>query len=485
MTRNESTGRQAAFRTGGRLLAGLCLLATIAVSPAGAQAQFVPRDRAQIELTFAPLVRRVSPAVVNVLSKRIVTAHKGASPLFSDPFFRRFFGDAFPQKRPEKEQEQGSVGSGVIVDPSGLIVTNHHVIEGADEIRVVLADRREFDARLVRDDERTDLAILRIDAGETSLPSLELANSDELEVGDLVLAIGNPFGVGQTVTSGIVSGLARTNVGITDFNFFIQTDAAINPGNSGGALVTMDGRLAGVNTAIFSRSGGNQGIGFAVPANMVRTVLNSVDGGPRLVRPWLGAAVQDVNAEISEAMGLERPFGVLISKLHEKGPAKRAGLRQGDIVVSLNGQPVADTGALRFRIATADIGSKAELTVLRSDRSTVVWLDVEQPPEDPPREETALDGRQPLAGATIVNLSPAVAEEFGLSVLDTGVIVTLIAANSPARRFGFRPRDKIETVNGREVGDVVALRDFLAAAVPEWVLTVRRNGRILTVTLPG
>ncbi|MEK9661041.1 MAG: trypsin-like peptidase domain-containing protein, partial [Alphaproteobacteria bacterium] len=308
--------------------------------PVIAQLRVVPETREQIDLSFAPLVKRASPAVVNIITRRVVAVKPAVPPLFDDPFFRRFFGE--PTPREPREREQGAVGSGVIVSPDGVIVTNHHVIEGADEIRVVLADRREFAARLIRDDERTDLAVLRVDNGDTPLPWLELANSDELEVGDLVLAIGNPFGVGQTVTSGIISGLARTNVGITDFNFFIQTDAAINPGNSGGALVTMDGRLAGVNTAIFSRSGGNQGIGFAVPANMVRTVIASVDGGLRVIRPWLGAALQNVDRSISEALGLERPFGVLITDMHPNGPAKRAGLVTGAVIVSVNGQPVAD-----------------------------------------------------------------------------------------------------------------------------------------------
>ena len=458
-------------------------MAVLAAAPVSAQLRAVPETTEQIHLSFAPLVRSASPAVVNVITKRVVTARQSVPPLFDDPFFRRFFGEAVP--REPRERDQGAVGSGVILSADGLIVTNHHVIEGADAIRVVLADRREFDARLVRDDERTDLAILRVDNGSTPLPFLELANSDELAVGDLVLAIGNPFGVGQTVTSGIISGLAHTNVGIADFNFFIQTDAAINPGNSGGALVTMDGRLAGVNTAIFSRSGGNQGIGFAVPANMVRTVLASVDGGPRLIRPWLGAAVQNVDIGISEALGLERPFGVLITEMHPAGPAMRAGLRKGDIIVSANGQPTGDIGALRFRIATAQMGSKAELTVLRKDRSTIAMLDIEPPPEEPARDESDLDGRQPLAGATVVNLSPAVADEFGLSVLASGVIVTAVAPGSAARRFGFRPLDKLEAVNGRPVTSVAQLRALLSTPAPQWMLSVIRDGKQFNVTLPG
>ena len=274
-----------------RILSATVVMAAVfaaAVGPASA-GKALPTSRGEVELSFAPLVKTAAPAVVNIYTRKVVRTRRLA-PLFDDPFFRRFFGDkfGFGNGRP-RQRIQNSLGSGVIVAGEGIVVTNRHVIEGADQITVVLADRREFDATIVGSDDRTDLAVLRIDAGVDSLPSLDLRDSDTLEVGDLVLAIGNPFGVGQTVTSGIVSALARTQVGISDLNFFIQTDAAINPGNSGGALVTMDGKLAGINSAIFSKSGGSHGIGFAIPANMVRSVVAGLAEGRRLVRPWLGA----------------------------------------------------------------------------------------------------------------------------------------------------------------------------------------------------
>lgn len=448
----------------------------------GAQAQkTVPENSEVITLSFAPLVKRAAPAVVNIFTRKAVTQR--VAPLFDDPFFRRFFGDAFPKRR--RKRIENSLGSGVIVRPDGLIVTNFHVISGADEIKVVLADRREFTATVLREDQRSDLAILKIEAAGGDLPYIELGDSDELEVGDLVIAIGNPFGVGQTVTSGIVSGLARTNVGITDFNFFIQTDAAINPGNSGGALLRMDGKLAGVNTAIFSRSGGSQGIGFAVPANMVRTVIAGAESSGRLQRPWLGADMQDVTAEIAEAMGLARPTGALVAELHPDGPARRGGLRVGDIITGVDGQRVDDKESLAFRIATGVIGDTAVLSVMRSSGDVRIRLPLEAPPELPPRDETLLRGAQPLAGATVVNLSPAVAEERGYSRLAAGVVIVGIARGSPAARFGFRPDDIVVRVNDTEIGSVATLRRAVAAKPDAWRLAILRGGQRLTVTVPG
>jgi len=448
----------------------------------GAEAQkTVPANSQAITLSFAPLVKQAAPAVVNIFTHKAVTQR--VSPLFDDPFFRRFFGDAFPQQR--RKRVQNSLGSGVIVEPDGLIVTNFHVISGADEIKVVLADRREFTATVLREDQRSDLAVLKIEPDGSDFPYIELGDSDDLEVGDLVIAIGNPFGVGQTVTSGIVSGLARTKVGITDFNFFIQTDAAINPGNSGGALLRMDGKLAGVNTAIFSRSGGSQGIGFAVPANMVRTVITGAEASGRLQRPWLGANMQDVTAEIAEAMGLERPLGALVAELHPDGPARRGGLQVGDIVTGINGQRVDDMEGLAFRIATGVIGETAELSVLRTSGDVQVRLSLEAPPEIPRRDETQLHGAQPLAGATVVNLSPAVAEERGFSRLATGVVIVDIARGSPAARLGFRTNDIILRINDTETGSVATLSRAVSAEPGAWQLEVQRGGKRLSVTVPG
>lgn len=447
-------------------------------------AREVPQSREQVMLSFAPVVRQVAPAVVNIYTKRVVSERRGFSPLFNDPLFKRFFGEDFGFGMP-RERVQNSLGSGVIVAPDGLIVTNYHVIKGADEIRVVLADRREFAAELVLEDAQTDLSVLRIDPRDEALPVIELKDSDTIEVGDLVLAIGNPFGVGQTVTSGIVSALARTQAGISDYSFFIQTDAAINPGNSGGALVTLDGRLIGINTAIFSRSGGSIGIGFAIPANMVRTVVASAVNGGALVRPWTGLIGQTVNSDLAEAFGLTRPGGVIVSKVHPEGPAARAGLRKGDVITSVDGQAVDDLQAFRFRVATRELGSSVPLEVWRDRQVSTLDLALAQAPEEPPRMETALGDRHPLTGAKIANLSPAVAEELEMGGTWEGVVITAIQRGQPAHRLGFRPRDVILSVNGRDVGQVGEVLDALARPASRWSIGFSRDGRVRTVEISG
>src|ERR1700710_2251268 len=345
-----------------RSLAAL-LISVVVALPALAQDRRVPASPAEIRLSYAPIVQHVQPAVVNVYAAKMV---QNRNPLLDDPIFRRFFG--VPGQQPE--QMQRSLGSGVMVDASGLVVTNNHVIEGADQVKVSLSDKREFEAEIVLKDSRTDLAVLRLKDTKEKFTTLDFANSDELMVGDVVLAIGNPFGVGQTVTHGIISALARTQVGITDYQFFIQTDAAINPGNSGGALVDMTGKLAGINTAIFSRSGGSQGIGFAIPANMVRVVVASAKGGGSTVkRPWLGARLQAVAADIADSMSLKRPAGALISSLTPASPAARAGLRTSDLIVAVDGQPVEDPNAFDYRFAPRPLGGTAQLDIPRTKRS--------------------------------------------------------------------------------------------------------------------
>src|SRR5712672_2860983 len=344
-----------------RSLAVICLSA-MAAMPALAQDRRVPASPAEIKLSYAPIVQRVQPAVVNVYAAKVV---QNRNPLLEHPIFRRFFG--VPGQQPG--QMQRSLGSGVMVDPSGLVVTNVHVIEGADEVKVSLSDKREFEAEIVLKDPRSDLAVLRLKGVQEKFPTLDFANSDELLVGDMVLAIGNPFGVGQTVTHGIISALARTQVGITDYQFFIQTDAAINPGNSGGALVDLSGKLVGINTAIFSRSGGSQGIGFAIPANMVRVVVASAKtGGTAVKRPWLGARLQTVTPEIADSLGLKRPSGALVASLTPNSAAARAGLRVSDLIVSIDGQDVDDPNAFDYRFATKPLGGHAKLGVLRGGR---------------------------------------------------------------------------------------------------------------------
>src|SRR3954453_18366030 len=304
---------------------------------AQAQPRAVPESRPQVQLSFAPVVKQVAPAVVNVYGARVDKRRRNAN---ADEFFRRFFGDGTPGV-PE-DRGQRSLGSGVVVDGSGLVVTNHHVIENMTEVKVAFADRREFEAEIVLRDPRTDLAVLRM-KGASRLQPLPIGDSEGLEVGDLVLAIGNPFGVGQTVTQGIVSALARTHIGAADYGFFIQTDAAINPGNSGGALVDMSGRLVGINSAIFSQSGGSVGIGFAIPSCMVRAVVEAAKSGNKIVRrPWLGASLQAVSQDIAEGIGLARPTGALVASVQDRGPARDAGLKRGDVVVEVDGRPVDD-----------------------------------------------------------------------------------------------------------------------------------------------
>jgi serine protease Do len=459
------------------------LLLPFTASPARAQTAAVPQSREQITLSYAPVVRKAAPAVVNIFTKKVVR-ERALSPLFDDPLFRQFFGQDSPFGMP-RERVQNSLGSGVIVRPDGLIVTNAHVIKDADQIRVVLHDRREFEATLVSADPRVDLAVLRIQAGAEKLPSLELRDSDEIEVGDLVLAIGNPFGVGQTVTSGIVSAVARTAVGVSDYSFFIQTDAAINPGNSGGPLVTMDGRIAGINTAIFSRSGGSIGIGFAIPGNMVRSVLAAVAHGGKLIRPWLGFSGQPVTADIAASLGLARPAGVLVKAVDARSPAGQAGLRVGDVVVSLNGREIDDPDSLRFRAATEPVGSTASLGVIRGGSERALSFPLRAPPEDPPRDRALIDGRNPLTGAAVANLSPLLAEEIDFAGIPQGVVILEVGRGTPAAQIGFRPGDVVLRVNDRDIGSVRELREAVRGRVPSWSISVRRDGQVFNTTVRG
>lgn len=467
-----------------RAAAGLtlaCLGLALAGAPATAQQlREVPESREEVMLSFAPVVKKAAPAVVNIFTKRKEQRKSPVSSLLDDPFFRRFFGDNFNDKR-SREREQSSLGSGVIVDEEGLIVTNEHVIKGATEIKVVLADRREFEAEVVLTDERTDLAVLRVDPGDGDLPVIEMRDSDDVEVGDLVLALGNPFGVGQTVTSGIVSALARTQVGITDFSFFIQTDAAINPGNSGGALVTLDGRLIGINTAIYSRTGGSIGIGFAIPADMVRTVVDSARSGEGLVRAWAGLIAQNLTSELAEGLRLDRPSGVVISDIYEGGPADRAGIDAGDVIVTIDDQPVNDLQSLRYRIATGSLGGSLDVQVLRKGEVISTELPLEPPPETPPRNEVRLLGHHPLGGAYVASLSPALSEELEMPDNWNGVVITRVQRGTPARRVGFRPRDIILAVNGQTFERSGDLADALDRISNRWQITFKRDGKVRRV----
>ena len=458
----------------------VAVLLASATGSASAEQRQVPSSRDEIHLSFAPLVEKSAPAVVNIYTRQQVRGRQFA-PLFDDPFFRRFFGEfGVPLDQP-RQRSQNALGSGVIVRADGLIVTNLHVIEGADEVRIVLADRREFEARVVASDEKTDLAVLRVDTGGARLPFLRFRNSDELKVGDLVLAIGNPFGVGQTVTSGIVSALSRKISGPSDIRAFIQTDAAINPGNSGGALVSMDGRLVGINTAIFSKSGGSLGIGFAIPSNLVKAVIQGVGSGGRLVRPWLGAGGQTVTADIAQSLGMARPTGVLVNDVYEGASAWQAGIRPGDVILAVNGHEVNDPQDLLYRVATLPVGDTVVLRVTKGGATRAVRLALAPPPEVPPRDDRKLDGRQPLAGALVANLSPALSDELGLDPFLRGVVVMQIRGGSHAHRAGFRPGDVIAGVNGTATHTVRELAGALGATANLWRINFLRDGRARTL----
>ncbi len=460
-------------------VAWTALFGLVVADNATAQRRAVPDS--QVQLSFADVIKQVAPAVVNVYAERVLQTR---SPFSNDPFFEFFFGRDFrglPRRR-----VQNSLGSGVIVGGEGIIVTNNHVVEGGDQYTIVLNDRREFDADVILADERTDLAVLRIEPpqGET-LPTLSFADSDRAEVGDLVLAIGNPFGVGQTVTSGIISAVARTQVGISDYQFFIQTDAAINPGNSGGALVTSTGDLIGVNTAIFTRSGGSIGIGFAIPSNMVRVVVDSVTSGRNLVRPWFGVKAQAVTSDLALSLGLDRPLGILINGIYAQGPAAAAGLKIGDVITAVDGFEIFDLQGLNYRLAMRGIGETVEISYLGKGMVRTANVGLEPPPEVPPRNLTELEGDHPLAGLTVGNLSPAYAEELGRDWSERGVVVIRVASRSPARRVGFRPGDIVKSVNGQAIRTVKGLKDTVADERRRWDLSILRGDRTLSMSVRG
>ena len=455
----------------------------LAAPGVGAQERVVPESQAQIKQSFAPVVKRAAPAVVNVYVRHRV--EQVVSPFFQDPFFRRFFGERFgvPQER-----IQNSLGSGVLVTRDGVVVTNYHVIRGSgeSEIKVALNDGREFTAKLILKDEKTDLAVLRIGGPDETFPSIKFADSDDLEVGDLVLAIGDPFGVGQTVTSGIVSALARTKVGLADYQYFIQTDAAINPGNSGGALVDMDGHLVGINTAIYSQSGGSHGIGFAIPSNMVRLVVQSALKGGAIQRPWFGASLQPLTSDLAESLGLDRPTGALITRVHDKGPASKAGLEVGDVVVRVDDKPVEDPEAFQYRFVTKGIGGSVALGVFRKGKMVETTVSLRAPVEDPPRDTRTLSGRHPLSGSTVANLSPAVALELGMEDDSKhGVVVMEVERTSNAGQLGIKRGDIVVGVNNEDVSSVEQLAAALEAGSGTWRLAVERGGKLFNLAIQG
>jgi serine protease Do len=384
-----------------------------------------------------------------------------------------------------------SLGSGVIVGADGTIVTSDHVVKGSEKITVVLSDRREFEGHVEKTDERSDLAVLKVDTKGEKLPVLELRDSDTLEVGDLVLAVGNPFGVGQTVTSGIISALARSESDVSDYQFFIQTDAAINPGNSGGALVDMQGRLIGINTAIYSRSGGYQGIGFAIPANMVRAVLRSQAGkSGSITQPYFGVAVQPVTPEIADAQGLDRPRGVLVDKVAGGSPAEKAGIRPGDIIACMSlteddcrgTKEIDDSQGLNFRIVTAGIGVPVKVGILRGGKYLTVPVTFTAPPAEAVGGKVTLKGRHPLNGVTVAMLTPEIADELGLKSTEPRVVV-LEGTEEQGLGVGVQAGDIIIGVNGNEIHSIAELQHALSSRSRSFQITLLRGGMVLTMSV--
>ena len=454
-----------------RLVALILPLSLLGATPLAAQTDpRPPVSSAEISLSFAPVVKSTAPAVVNIYASRVV--EERLSPFAGDPFFDQFF-NGYGQSQP---RVQNSLGSGVIVSSDGIVVSNYHVVGQATEIRIVLNDRREYAADLILGDQESDLAILRLQDA-TDLPALAFRDSDEVEVGDLVLAIGNPFGVGQTVSSGIVSGLARSSVELGR-GYFIQTDAAINPGNSGGALVDMQGRLVGINTAILTRSGGSNGIGFAIPANLVQTVVSqAVAGSARFERPWAGVQGQAMDAGLASAMNLARPDGVLLSDLHPESPFAAAGLRPGDVVLSVAGEPTNTPQEMIFRLSALGIGATVPVTYLDEDGTSTVDVTLIAPPEIPPRSPVTISDPVALRGLSVARINPALTAEMGLGMEATGVVVT--RAQDIAAQIGLRPGDVLLAINGRAVRVPQDVAEAAQEQTRRWAIDVNRGGQIV------
>jgi len=456
------------------MLRPLAIALSLAVAaPALAETQ-IPQSQAEISLGFAPLVREAAPAVVNIYAKQVIQARQ--TPFSGDPFFDQFFrsfGDTKPQV-------QNSLGSGVILSEDGIVVSNYHVVGMSTDIRVQLKDRREYKARVLLADEESDLAIMQLE-GVDGLPFLNLRDSDGVEVGELVLAIGNPFGVGQTVTSGIVSGLARSGVSTGNARgYFLQTDAAINPGNSGGALVDVNGDLVGINTSILTRSGGSNGIGFAIPSKLVgQFVKQARDGFDSFQRPWAGMFGQPVDADMAEGLGLDRPGGIVVSDMHAVSPFLAAGLEAGDVILEVDGQPVNTPAEMVFRMSVVGLGQEADVLVVRDGEEQVYSVPLNTAPEEPSRETVETGERSAIPGLVVSNVNPAVVGQFGLPLSVSGVVVE--KPGSVGARLGLNPGDVLRAIDGNEVGTTKEVDQALRKAKKRLTLEVQRGTQRVTM----
>ncbi len=458
------------------------LLLPLSLAVAAQDIQPVSPPDQILSYSLAPLIERSAPAVVNIYARKIVRSRSATRVLDGSAFWRLFrdtllFG--YGQDRIEN-----SLGSGVIVTADGVVVTNHHVVADADGILVALTDGRHYPALVLISDKRTDIAVLRIQTGG-SLPFIEFGDADRLKVGDPIIVIGNPFGLGQTVTTGIVSALARTTVGVGDFRFFIQTDAAINPGNSGGAQISLDGKLIGISTAIYSTSGGSQGLGFAIPGNMVWPIVESAILGKPVIHPWIGISGRIVPPRIAGLLGLPGSHGVLVTAVYKGGPADLAGFSAGDVILAVNGIPVGDPQALRYRIAIQPPGATVRLTAVRGGRRYDIAVTAVPPPDVPARDETRLLGLSPLRGAKVASLSPALAGEIGADSGLSGVVVLDVRRGSAAARLGLRAGDIIRSYDNREIATVAELMEFRMTPFKPWRMIVTRAGDDLAIVRPA
>ncbi len=450
----------------------LSVLFAFALLGQPAAAQQVPKSQAEISLSFVPLVKQAAPAVVNIFANRQTNTR--ATPFMGNPFFDQFF----PDMKQTAPRVQNSLGSGVILSQDGIVVSNYHVVGMATEIRVVLNDRREFDARILLADEQSDLAILKIDSDDP-LPWLAFRDSHEVEVGELALAIGNPFGIGQTVSSGIVSGLARSGVATGNARgYFLQTDAAINPGNSGGALIDVEGRLIGVNTRILTRSGGSNGVGFSIPSNLVAQFVKQARAGNiEFKRPWAGLNGQAVDSNLAEGFGLDVPEGVVISAVHPLSPFAQAGLTTGDVVLSVDARPVNAPAEMLHHLSVRGVGENSTILYLSDGQEKTVTVALIEAPELPPSDPRTLrEGR--LAGLTVANLNPRLAIEIGLPSDMSGVVITQITG--PLRQVGLRVGSVVTAINGARVATSQDVAQLDGADTRAWRFDGVYQGRPFT-----
>jgi serine protease Do len=496
MTKKKRFYLSAAFILVLGIVVGLVLSSHLGViSPLPAESQISSKSvdiLTQLSDAQSEVAAVATPSVVNISTTRVIKSRdEGPFDLFDDPFFRRFFGDQFPHPNIPKEHKEQSLGSGVIVSEDGYIVTNNHVIEKAQEIKVLLSNKKDYKAKLIGADPKTDIAVIKIEAkGLTALP---WGDSNKLRVGEIVFAIGNPFGLNQTVTMGVIGAVGRANVGIADYEDFIQTDAAINPGNSGGALINARGELIGINTAILSRTGGYQGIGFAVPSSMARQVIDSLVKYKKVVRGWLGVSIQEVTSDLAEEFGVKDLKGALVSGVMKGSPAEKAGIKQGDVILQYNGKVVEDTGHLRNMVSQTPIGTRVKAKLLRQKKEVEVEVVIAELPKkmaeassrNTDESEDKEEENSALSGLVVRELTPDLAGRLGIDENEKGVVVVKVDPDSKVFEAGIRPGDVILQINQKDIGTI---EDYKKAASKirskeRVLLLIRRKGEDLFVTV--